>query len=75
MNHQEINYALALAIGWPLEKIVLYADAVYVDGRDFDYRNVDVIGPIAKHFHIESYCVETVAMSVIGVSWMTGDVA
>lgn len=73
MNTQEINYALALAIGWALDTITLDGDAVRVGGRPFDYRDPSVIGPVAEHFNVEAFSDESAAMTVIELSWLLGD--
>jgi len=61
MNHWEINVSLAIAIGYSICDIWIADDKVIVphagsrikvcgrwhDGREFDYRDWDVVGPIA----------------------------
>lgn len=73
MNTQEINYALALAIGWALDTITLDGDVVRVGGRLFDYRDPSVIGPVAEHFDVQACSRKGAAMTVIEPSWLLGD--
>ena len=69
MNDLEINKSLALAIGWGEDQIRLtYSYGVQVATpptknslssapwwRTFDYRNWDVIGPIAENYNAFPY--------------------
>lgn len=52
MTDLEINKALALAIGWPF--VSIFNDSVWVSDdywlAPFDYRNWNVIGPIAERY-------------------------
>lgn len=55
MTDLEISKALALAIGWPAEDITDNLDppqvfTPLVGWRVFDYRDWDVIGPIAARY-------------------------
>ena len=58
MTDLEISKALALAIGW--KKVSFYGDAaiVWFDNRYwriFDYRDWNVIGPIAERYDMFPY--------------------
>lgn len=70
MTDLEISKALALAIGWPRADVVLGRTLVYSGGkhdrvrvgaswmrgyRVFDYRDWDVIGPIAVKYNSFPY--------------------
>ena len=62
MTDLEISKALALAIGWPGHRIsvsrteVRLTDAVRLDvWRIFDYRDWNVIGPVAEKFDCFPY--------------------
>lgn len=61
IDHVGISRRLALAIGWKAERIVVYQGAcwiahpVYEQDIEFDYRDWDVIGPIAEQFDCFPY--------------------
>jgi hypothetical protein len=61
MTDLEINKALALAIGWKELDIyddtvaVWYGAGIYANWRIFDYRDWDVIGPIAARYDCFPY--------------------
>lgn len=60
MTDSEISKALALAIGWPADKVFTLSGAVCIrtsieeygfgKWKDFDYRDWNVIGPIAERY-------------------------
>ena len=56
MTDQEINIALAKAIGWAEKDIDRFhqyrSGAIVCGGRYFDYRDPAVIWPIAKHYRV-----------------------
>jgi hypothetical protein len=59
-QHLKINYALALAIGWREDDILPYEGILHVDigdglTRKFDYRDPNVIWPIARKFNAFPY--------------------
>jgi hypothetical protein len=60
MTDLEISKALALAIGWTTVDALFYGDAVAVgtgsNWRRFDYRDWNVIGPIAEKFNCFPSC-------------------
>jgi len=53
MTDLEISKALALAIGWREDSVVVSrcGDVVIVDWRVFDYRDWNVIGPIMERYN------------------------
>lgn len=60
MTDLEISKALALAIGWPKvyespTAVWVSADTYDVDSRPFDYRDWNVIGPIAEKYNAFPY--------------------
>lgn len=61
MTHQELNIALAKAIGWRKDQIVVYEGQDYIGlpwqyvlpcVRIFDYRHWCDIGPIAERYDL-----------------------
>jgi hypothetical protein len=60
MTDIEIDKALALAIGWPIvwrsrDGKVWVSNNIMVVGRVFDYRDWNVIGPIAERYDAFPY--------------------
>ena len=65
MTDLEISKLLALAIGWPADKVFTLSGAVCVrtsieeygfgKWKDFDYRDWNVIGPIAERYDCFPY--------------------
>lgn len=54
-DHLEISRKLAEAIGWKPEQMDVYGDELWIERlhnlrRRFDYRDWNVIGPIATRF-------------------------
>lgn len=70
MTDLEISKALALAIGWPAEDITDNFDppqvfTPLVGWRTFDYRDWNVIGPIAARYD----CFPLIATGTLGRWW------
>ena len=64
MTHVEISKALALAIGWPEERvnvvhgcvsITVAQDDLWKSTQSFDYRDWNVAGPIAERYNCFPY--------------------
>ena len=59
-DHLTISRKLALAIGWKPEQMDVYDDELWIERlhnlrRRFDYRDWNVIGPIAERFDCFPY--------------------
>ena len=52
MTDLELNKALALAIGWKPEQMIVIRERLFIKGIFlFDYRDWNVIGPIAEMYN------------------------
>lgn len=85
MTDLEISKALALAIGWDEHRVGVHDGEMHIwrvhGGRDsmpdvakFDYRDWNVIGPIAERFGMTvDFSSSSVLVDEIGDSWLYAD--